>query len=193
MHTWLATDPTGSNDDDFLIIGDLNAYAQEDPLVELEENGFTNVITDPEAYSFVFDGQSGNLDHGLANDSLLAQITGAEDWHINSDEAIGLDYNTDFGEEARLRIFDGEVPFRSSDHDPLIIGFALTSDSDGVDVVGDFDGDGDVDILDIQGVFSAISQGVELDSSFDLNQDGSINIFDVFVLYSLCSRAGCAA
>ena len=27
---WLATDPTGSGDPDFLIMGDLNSYAQED-------------------------------------------------------------------------------------------------------------------------------------------------------------------
>ena len=29
---WLATDPTGSGDPDFLIMGDLNSYAQEDPV-----------------------------------------------------------------------------------------------------------------------------------------------------------------
>ena len=29
---WLATDPTGSGDADFLIMGDLNSYAQEDPI-----------------------------------------------------------------------------------------------------------------------------------------------------------------
>ena len=29
---WAATDPTGSGDPDFLIIGDLNSYAMEDPI-----------------------------------------------------------------------------------------------------------------------------------------------------------------
>ena len=29
---WLATDPTGSGDADFLIIGDLNSYDKEDPI-----------------------------------------------------------------------------------------------------------------------------------------------------------------
>ena len=29
---WLATDPTGSGDEDFLIIGDLNSYDKEDPI-----------------------------------------------------------------------------------------------------------------------------------------------------------------
>ena len=29
---WLATDPTGSGDSDFLVIGDLNSYDKEDPI-----------------------------------------------------------------------------------------------------------------------------------------------------------------
>ena len=29
---WLATDPTGSGDPDFIIMGDLNSYAQEDTI-----------------------------------------------------------------------------------------------------------------------------------------------------------------
>src|SRR5690606_10687993 len=32
MVDWLAGDPTGSGDEDFLIIGDLNAYDKEDPI-----------------------------------------------------------------------------------------------------------------------------------------------------------------
>ena len=34
---WVATDPTNSNDPDYLIIGDLNAYAHEDPLTALRQ------------------------------------------------------------------------------------------------------------------------------------------------------------
>ncbi|MGK7955334.1 MAG: ExeM/NucH family extracellular endonuclease, partial [Crocosphaera sp.] len=36
LNAWLNSDPTGSGDDDFLIVGDLNAYAQEDPITFLE-------------------------------------------------------------------------------------------------------------------------------------------------------------
>ncbi|MCA9914741.1 MAG: ExeM/NucH family extracellular endonuclease, partial [Anaerolineae bacterium] len=32
---WLATDPTSSGDEDFLIIGDLNSYAMEDPIMAI--------------------------------------------------------------------------------------------------------------------------------------------------------------
>ncbi|MGB3513812.1 MAG: hypothetical protein WBA93_32315 [Microcoleaceae cyanobacterium] len=40
----MKTDPTGSADGDFLIIGDLNAYAQEDPVTFLEAEGYTDLI-----------------------------------------------------------------------------------------------------------------------------------------------------
>src|SRR5262249_51084900 len=48
------------------------------------------------------------------------------EWHINSDEADALDYNTDFGRDPA--IFDGNAPVRVSDHDPLLIGLNLTAE-----------------------------------------------------------------
>ena len=41
---WLVTDPTGSGDPDFLIIGDLNSYTFETPIQELEAGGFENLV-----------------------------------------------------------------------------------------------------------------------------------------------------
>lgn len=123
LTNWLTTDPTNSGDPDFLIIGDLNAYAQEDPITAIEAAGYTNLISQfvgPDAYSFVFDGQAGTLDYALANASLAAQVTGATDWHANADEADALDYNLDFGRNPSL--FNGQDPFRHSDHDPLLVG-----------------------------------------------------------------------
>ncbi|MEO0645421.1 MAG: ExeM/NucH family extracellular endonuclease [Cyanobacteria bacterium J06650_10] len=125
LDAWLATDPTGSGDEDFLIIGDLNAYAQEDPIKLLESKGYQNVVENPaSAYSFVFSGQFGTLDYGLANSTLISQVTGATEWPVNADEPDALDYNLDFGRNPAL--FDGSDPFRNSDHDPLIIGLDLT-------------------------------------------------------------------
>ena len=121
---WLQTDPTESNDPDVLIIGDLNAYLQEDPLRELEQAGYVNLLREfagSDAYSFVFDSQAGALDHALASSSMLPQIKGAAEWHINADEASLIDYNLEFGRDAD--IFDPEIPFRVSDHDPVIVGF----------------------------------------------------------------------
>ena len=124
LNAWLETDPTGSGDADFLLIGDLNSYAKEDPITYLESQGYVNVIDNPElAYSYLFDGQFGTLDYGLANETLISQVTGATEWHINADEPDALDYNLDFGRDPTL--FDGQTPFRTSDHDPLVIGLDL--------------------------------------------------------------------
>ena len=122
---WLATDPTASGDSDFLIVGDMNAYLQEDPIQVFWNAGYTNLADSatPDSYTYVFDGQQGTLDHGLASSSLLPQIAGYVEWHINADEAPARDYNLDFGRDAG--IFDGTAPIRASDHDPVIIGIDL--------------------------------------------------------------------
>ena len=124
---WLQTDPTASDDPDFLIIGDLNAHVMEDPLTALKEAGFVNLVeiaSDGNAYSFVFDGQSGALDHALASSSLVSQVAASMEWHINADEAPAHDYNLENGRDPA--IFDGTTPYRASDHDPVIIGLDLT-------------------------------------------------------------------
>ncbi|NNC78409.1 MAG: ExeM/NucH family extracellular endonuclease [Woeseiaceae bacterium] len=123
---WLANDPTGNGDPDFLIIGDLNAYAAEDPLVALAEAGFRNLLQASAAssYSFVYDGQTGALDHALANRSLASQIRQTIEWHINADESTIHDYNTEHDRDPAL--FNADIPYRSSDHDPIIVGIDLT-------------------------------------------------------------------
>jgi hypothetical protein len=126
LAAWLATDPTGSDDADFLIMGDLNAYAMEDPIMALQNAGYTNLVKelgDAGAYSYVFDGQAGYLDHALASQSLAVQVTGVTDWHINTDEPSVLDYNTEYNPEYLY----ADTPYRASDHDPVLIGLNLDS------------------------------------------------------------------
>lgn len=125
---WLATDPTGTGDPDVLILGDLNAYAKEDPVAAFEDVGFTNLqalFQGDAAYTYVFDGQWGSLDHALASPSLLGQVTGAASWAINADEPGVLDYNTNFKSAGQVASLYAPDAFRSSDHDPLVIGLAL--------------------------------------------------------------------
>jgi uncharacterized protein len=101
----------------------------EDPVVALEDAGFVNMIAEeigPEAYSFVFDGQSGYLDHALASPSLVSQISGVTEWHINADEPTVLDYNTNFKTANQIEEFYAPDAYRSSDHDPVLIGLDLT-------------------------------------------------------------------
>lgn len=121
---WLATDPTGSGDSDFLIIGDLNAYTLEDPLAALKNSGLVSLLeTNPNPYSFVFDAQAGALDHAVASASLAMQVASVSEWHINADEPALLDYNLENGRDSAL--FDPNSPYRSSDHDPVIVGLDL--------------------------------------------------------------------
>ena len=119
---WLATQPTGSDDSDVLILGDLNSYAMEDPITTLESNGYALLDDD---YSYVFDGFWGSLDHALASESLAEQVTGTTTWHINADEASALDYNTDFTSDRQDENLYADNAFRSSDHDPILVGLNL--------------------------------------------------------------------
>ncbi len=61
---WMATHPTGVDDDDFLVMGDMNSYAKEDPITALVTAGFVDLASlQPDPYSYVFDGQWGYLDY----------------------------------------------------------------------------------------------------------------------------------
>jgi predicted extracellular nuclease len=121
---WLNTKPTGTNDPDYLIVGDLNAYAKEDPLTTLENGGYTNLIPNT-TYSYLFDGFFGALDHGLRSASLQGQVTGADKYHINADEPSVLDYNTNFKSAGQVTSLYAPDQYRSSDHDPVVIVLSL--------------------------------------------------------------------
>lgn len=125
---WLASDPTGQGAENTLIVGDLNAYAMEDPITALEAAGYTDLADEliEDASSFVFDGQAGTLDYALANEALAEKVTGVTEWRINSDEATVTDYNLDFGRDPTL--YNGDTPARNSDHDPVIVGFDFRSE-----------------------------------------------------------------
>jgi hypothetical protein len=126
---WLGTNPTGTGETDILIMGDLNSYAREDPIRAIEAAGYTNLLRKyggEAAYSYAFDGQWGYLDHALASASLVRQAKGAGEYHINADEPSVLDYNLDFksvGQQASLYAAD---EFRMADHDPVLVGLALS-------------------------------------------------------------------
>jgi len=119
LHEWLGTDPTDTRPEGTLILGDLNAYAQEDPLRLLGARGWQDVFAlakVEQPYSFVYDGAAGRLDHALVDPRLAPRVRDAAEWHVNADELLRFDY---------LRDRDGD-PWRASDHDPLIVGFDLT-------------------------------------------------------------------
>jgi uncharacterized protein len=127
---WLATDPTGSGDPDVVVLGDMNAYAMEDPISVFTAANYVDTIArfvGDEAYSFVFQGQSGYLDHALTNPTLAGQVTGVTEWHVNADEPVALDYNTNFKSANHVNTLYAGDPYRSSDHDPVLVGFDLNA------------------------------------------------------------------
>lgn len=119
-----------SGDTDVVVIGDLNAYGKEDPILTLEAGGLQDQIArfnGDSDYSYVFDGESGYLDHALASSSMSSQVTGTSHWHINADEPFVIDYNTEFKPQDLYT----DSPYRSSDHDPVIVGVQLVKSING--------------------------------------------------------------
>ncbi|MCZ2826729.1 MULTISPECIES: ExeM/NucH family extracellular endonuclease [unclassified Modestobacter] len=109
-----------TGDPDVVLMGDFNAYTQEDPIEALREEGYVDLGErfDAGRYSYVFDALSGSLDHALATAELTAKVTDVVHWNINSVESFAYQYSGD----PALYAAD---PYRSSDHDPLLLGIDL--------------------------------------------------------------------
>ncbi|MGR4877079.1 ExeM/NucH family extracellular endonuclease [Pseudoxanthomonas sp. LARHCG66] len=119
LDAWLKTDPTRTRSDRIVMLGDFNAYAMEAPVRWLRDDaGWVDAFKQAsveQPYSYVYNGLTGRLDHALLSPSLAKQLRGAAEWHINADEQDAQGYVDG----------DASVPFRSSDHDPLLLGFDL--------------------------------------------------------------------
>jgi predicted extracellular nuclease len=152
---WLASDPAGlaaasaeqpAAWQNALIVGDLNSYGREDPIRTLEDAGWIDAfaahgeieraarardgapaLESHPPYSYVFQGQSGRLDHALIHESRASRLIMAAHWHTNADEDTGFGYAETLARalaEGRAGA-EGRPPqvsvWRSSDHDPLIV------------------------------------------------------------------------
>jgi len=95
-----------------LILGDLNAYRHEPPMERFAEAGWllaVDAIPPERAYSYVYFGLAGALDHALLSPELAERLVGASFWSVNADEALGAGSSD-------------ATPVRASDHDPLLLG-----------------------------------------------------------------------
>ncbi|MEM9897966.1 MAG: ExeM/NucH family extracellular endonuclease, partial [Pseudomonadota bacterium] len=139
LDRWLDTNPTGVDTDKLLILGDLNAYAEEDPITTLEAEGYTDLaqfFVGEGVYSYLFDSQIGTLDYILGSAGLTEFATGATVWNTNADEIPVFDYNDDildpgeefFEEEPGGATLFAPDAFRSSDHDAVIASFAIPAE-----------------------------------------------------------------
>jgi len=109
---WLNT--ARRDDAPIAVAGDLNAYANEDPITEFLGAGKQNLAAahlPPERhYTYVFHGEAGQLDYLLAGEDLAQRVAAAGIWHINADEPPFLGFS---GRKPT------PGPWRSSDHDPV--------------------------------------------------------------------------
>lgn len=113
-----------------LSMGDYNAYYEEDPLDMLRAGGYT-VLGSATNYSYLYMGQVGSLDNAIVSDSLKDNVTGIAKWNLNSAEPTHLDYNDAVNDGSGDFVNQWgntytNIPFRSSDHDPVLVGLKLT-------------------------------------------------------------------
>ena len=121
LRDWIPTAVADTSAKGVVMAGDYNSYTMEDSLDVLYKAGYTDVGSrfDNDSYSYSFGGMSGSLDHILVNDHALRMSTGADHWNINSGESVAMEYSrynyhsTDFHDPG---------PYRSSDHDPVVLG-----------------------------------------------------------------------
>ncbi len=130
LRTFVGHLQTNSGSNDVLLVGDLNAYAQEDPVALLTGSGYVDQIGrfNSFGYSYVFNGAAGRLDHAITTASMSPKVTRAIEWHINADEPSVLDYNLEFKQPACAGCTPdlySATPYRSSDHDPVVVGLNL--------------------------------------------------------------------
>jgi 5'-nucleotidase len=123
-----------------LLIGDFNAYLNEDPIKVITDAGYIDQVhtrTTKQTYSF--GGTVGSLDHVLASPAANAVITGADVWNINSGESIALEYSR---YNYNATNFYAADQYRSSDHDPIVVGMGLGAGAKTINLlnINDFHG-----------------------------------------------------
>ncbi|WP_341925943.1 ExeM/NucH family extracellular endonuclease [Nocardioides psychrotolerans] len=127
LAAWVPTVQDETGTESVLLVGDFNAYTQEDPMQVLYDAGYADseVLSGNDEYSYSFSGLSGSLDHVLLNTAAQASFTGSDIWNINSGESVALEYSR-FDYHATN--FHQPGPYRSSDHDPVVVGLDLVDE-----------------------------------------------------------------
>jgi predicted extracellular nuclease len=114
MSSWAKDIAASAGTENILILGDMNAYRNEDPITAIRQAGFTELMDQTQdlkdqtpAYSFVYFGQHGTLDYAFASKSLLETVQKAYIWNVNA--AL----------PARMPLPSPWLRF--SDHDPVVV------------------------------------------------------------------------
>lgn len=107
-----------------LLSGDFNSYLKEDPIDVLANAGYVSLGAGSGKETYAYDGMIGSLDHIFANVSAAASVASTDIWNVNSVESVALEYSR-FNNN--VTNFYQPDAYRSSDHDPLVVGLNLAS------------------------------------------------------------------
>jgi 5'-nucleotidase len=153
--------------DKVLLIGDFNAYLREDPITVLTDAGYVDqVSTRTSKATYSFGGTVGSLDHVLASPALDGAITGADVWNINSGESVALEYSR---YNYNVTNFYAPDQYRSSDHDPIVVGLGLAAKPVTLNLlnINDFHGRIDANTVKFAGTIEKLrAEGGEANSLF---------------------------
>jgi predicted extracellular nuclease len=118
---WLAELAQEAGTGNILVLGDMNAWRQEDPIRAFRAAGYIELVEELSGlpqHSFLYYGQLGTLDYAFASPALRPSARQAFIWHINSDWPPGMQLPQPW--------------LRMSDHDPVVVdvdfSHAATSD-----------------------------------------------------------------
>jgi predicted extracellular nuclease len=93
-----------------LILGDMNAHRQEDPIRAFRDAGLIDPVEQlsglPQT-SYVYRGEAGTLDYAFATSDLAKDVRHAENWNVNAEWPQNVDLPQPW--------------LRYSDHDPVIL------------------------------------------------------------------------
>jgi 2',3'-cyclic-nucleotide 2'-phosphodiesterase (5'-nucleotidase family)/predicted extracellular nuclease len=148
-----------------VVLGDLNEFEFLSPLTTLAGGNtpvltnLVNTLPENERYSFIFEGNSQQLDHILVSNNLTA----GADFDI-------VNINTEFAETAQ----------RASDHDPLVARLTL-GETFTLQILHTSDQEAGVPALDNAPRFSAVLNALK---NQDLNNDGLADYTDTLLLSS---------
>lgn len=114
LDAWVKSDPAGAGTPYRVLIGDLNAHSQEDPLRLLRSLGWRDALPlssdGSRSTSYRYEGRAGRLDHVLISPEMQPALLFATSWPANSAESQLFGYKRGIDRS----------PYGSSDHDPVL-------------------------------------------------------------------------
>lgn len=129
------------HDEDYLLLGDYNAYAQEPCTQALVRAGYIDMVMalDSTNYTYNYRGECGYLDRCYASPTMAGQIEAIQPLHWNTDYYYSAAYYSKYNYKNRkapqdvpknirrqlLPVAKRNILFRYADHDPLLITLKL--------------------------------------------------------------------